>query len=203
MDDNGGPRGSHLIWKGFLVKHRLNAGARGWVSAFIFLINIHRTLSTGYFTSQRNRLRSIKSNLFSMCKNDVSFFQAAFQESRDALHTSKAAFQENRDALHTSKAAFQESRGALQTSKAASWSLFSTAEHDPQPSKRGGKWLPLRLLALNLELCPGVSHLSPSGELVGGLNRGFAAFCGQLWTFIKDSLRERKSPRWNTLRPKR
>ena len=61
-----------------------------------------------------------------MCKNDVSFFQAAFQESRDALHTSKAAFQENRDALHTSKAAFQESRGALQTSQAASWSLFST-----------------------------------------------------------------------------
>ncbi len=74
-----------------------------------------------------------------MCKNDVSFFQAAFQESRDALHTSKAAFQKNRDALHTSKAAFQESRGALQTSKAASWSQFSTAEHDPQPSKRGGK----------------------------------------------------------------
>ena len=75
-----------------------------------------------------------------MCKNDVSFFQAAFQESRDALHTSKAAFQKNRDALHTSKAAFQESRGALHTSKAASWSQFSTAEHDPQPSKRGGKY---------------------------------------------------------------
>ena len=28
-------------------------------------------------------------------------------------------------------------------------------------------WLPLRLLALNLELCPGVSHLSPSGGVVG------------------------------------
>ena len=75
-----------------------------------------------------------------MCKNDVSFFQAAFQESRDALHTSKAAFQKNRDALHTSKAPFQKNRDALHTSKAASWSQFSTAEHAPQPSKRGGKY---------------------------------------------------------------